>query len=158
MALGLCRYKLFLSCRDNSFLVADSLACACANQFHRPPRSKELNRHFLPVSTLWLPPHLSDNPSTMNSKELRLNHKAYMEVTDDLIRARFIKRRVLMDRKIEGTFDLHFSWTRDGTNIIANYAEVLVSVRNPTKRKIQALNALLVTQGIAFLRQTGRLK
>jgi hypothetical protein len=88
------------------------------------------------------------------NKNIRLNQKATVQILDDLMHAGFIKSTVLKD----GTFgrkSLRTSFTKDGTKMVASYAKALRSIRNPTKRKVEAFNSLLTSQAIHYMREVG---
>jgi hypothetical protein len=77
------------------------------------------------------------------NKNLRLNQQATTQVLNDLILAGLVERSVIQDGEA-GRKNLGVAFTEDGLKMVAHYAKGLGSIRNPTKRKIQAFNALLV--------------
>ena len=77
-----------------------------------------------------------------------------LRIIDDLVRSRFAKGWGTQD----GAFGLKsraIAWSKDGTELIACYANALRTIRNPTKRKVEMFNALLVTEAIGYMRERG---
>jgi hypothetical protein len=88
------------------------------------------------------------------NKNIRLNQKAAIQVLDDLIQAGFIKRTILKDRPLS-LKSLHTAWTKDGTDMVASYANAFRAIRKPTKRNIDAFNYILTTRAIHYMREVG---
>lgn len=92
----------------------------------------------------------------MNAKEKKLNHKAYLKVTENLMRAGFIKTR--LERETKEGVHAHITLTTKGTRLIAWYATGLSSIGIPTRRKIEMLNSFLGVHAMNYLRETGQIE
>jgi len=89
------------------------------------------------------------------NKDVRLNQKAFAQVVECLM-PRFVKFTVVKDETF-GRVSRSITLTKEGTEMIARYAEAMASIRKPTKRKIQAFCDLVTLQALDYLGQTGRI-
>lgn len=88
-------------------------------------------------------------------KDIRLNQKALAKVVENLM-PRFVKFTLVKDEAF-GRVSRSITLTKEGTKMIAAYAEAMAAIRNPTKRKIQMFNDLVTLQAFDYLREQGRL-
>jgi hypothetical protein len=89
------------------------------------------------------------------NKNIRLNQKALAKVVENLI-PRFVKFTLVKDEKF-GRVSRSIILTKEGTEMVAGYAEAMACIRNPTKRKMQMFADLVTLQALDYLRQDGRI-